>query len=193
MSIIVSDDEKISVLSKEKFGSGGSSCISLAAEFRSLECLQYLLEIYMEAKSMNSGLYKGPYSIFSATKWETKTVLHMLATKPFDVEILDVLFTEDSVVQLINYPDTNGDTPLLVSTKQRNFYMSEYLIKRGAIIEAFNYDNQTPISICFENNDLQLFRCFLENGRFSVLICLHISIFSVSFLRLFKATVKTRR
>lgn len=180
------------MLSNEKFGSGGSSCISLAAEFRSLECLQYLLEIYMEAKSMNSGLHMDPYSIFSADRG-TKTVLHMLATKSFDVEILDVLFTEDSVVELINYPDTNRDTPLLVSTKQRNFYMSEYLIKRGAIIEAFNHDNQTPISICFENNDLQLFRCFLENGKFFRLnMSSHFDILSF-ILRLFRATVKTPR
>lgn len=160
----VSDEEKRGLLVEECDKYGGTF-IAFAVDFRRLKCLRYLLEIYSDIiVKFKTTIHPFAAFLTKSKKWET--VLHMVAARPFDGEILNLLSTNDNFWENVNCKDSKGNTPLLISTKRCNFEVSEYLLKRGAKIDSLNLNHQSPIGICLENNDGPLLRCFLENGTF---------------------------
>ena len=136
-------------------------------EFRSLNCLNYLLDLHssleMDFRDMGIDILESFYTP------RRENAFHLLAARSFDLEILDILATNQRTKELINISDSEGNSPLLVSTKRRNFEIGEYLVNHGAQIDSMNKFGESPIGICIENNESQLFRCFLENGTWMVI------------------------
>lgn len=139
-------------------------------EFRSLNCLKYLLDLHSSLENYFRDMGIDILESFYTPRREN--AFHLLAARSFDLEILDILATNQRAKELINISDSEGNSPLLVSTKRKNFEMGEYLVNHGAQIDSMNKFGESPIGICIENNESQLFRCFLENGRWTV-ICLN--------------------
>ena len=89
------------------------------------------------------------------------SILHMICGNN-KLELLKSLRDKHDLCQLINRPNSSGNTPIHWAVLNRYSQMVEYLIELGADYNALNSNGESPIELALVNDDLEIKR-LLEN------------------------------
>lgn len=140
----------------------GLPCIMKAITRQSLSCIALLLDS-LQSSSMEFSETEKMAALQSHNK---RNILHAAAqlVRP-DEEILNTIQKYSILKELVDSPDNNGTTPLIVASQFKNDSIALWLVKNNAKIDHIDQSGYSPMYWVIANGNSQMLKLFFDHGE----------------------------
>ena len=84
------------------------------------------------------------------------------ASRDGQIEMLEMLMEEEGAD--VNIPNNNGNTPLMIATRNGNTEIARMLIDRGADVNIPDNNGNTPLTWASDRGNIQIVRMLIDRG-----------------------------